>query len=68
MNDQLGLLQIYNAAAKNMNQQFSVTATKIDKSTMTLTADYDLTSDRLLVDFASSGVYLPELASIQLSK
>lgn len=68
MNDQLGLVQIYNAHNKNMDQQFSVTVTKIDKSTVTLTANYDLNSDRLIVDFAASGIYLPELATIQLTK
>jgi hypothetical protein len=71
MNDVLGSLQIYNAAAQSLNAVFNVAATKLDGSTIDLgqTTVYAERSDRLIWT-ATEGqdpVNLPEINIITLT-
>ena len=65
--DQLGKIQIYNAALKNMNKKFSVQITGKNPKSLGYVADYDAASDRLIVDFTGKDVFMPEVSNIILT-
>ena len=68
-NDALGMLQIYNAAAQNLNVAYTVQALMLDGTPKNLAdATYDASSDRLVFTNSGDDLWLPQVDKLILNK
>ena len=68
-NDALGMLQIYNAAAQNLNVAYTVEAMMLDGTSKNLAdATYDAASDRLVFTNSGDDLWLPQVDKLILTK
>ena len=65
-NDKLGKVQIYDAKASSMDKQFTVEVKGTESRQLGPIAKYDAASDRLVIDFSATDVFLPLITEITL--